>query len=49
MMSEGLAKILASQGKIDRAIDMYKKLSLRNPEKRSYFANLIENLTSNPD
>jgi hypothetical protein len=49
IISESLAKILASQGKIDKAIDMYKKLSLRNPEKRSYFADLIENLNSNRD
>jgi hypothetical protein len=49
MMSESLAKILASQGKIDKAIDMYKKLSLRNPEKRSYFADLIEHLNSKRD
>jgi hypothetical protein len=49
MMSESLAKILAAQGKIDKAIDMYKKLSLRNPEKRSYFADLIEHLNSKRD
>lgn len=49
IISESLAKILASQGKVDKAIDMYKKLSLRNPEKRSYFASLIENLNSTKD
>lgn len=49
MISESLAKILATQGKTDKAIDMYKKLSLRNPEKSSYFANLIENLNSKRD
>lgn len=42
-------RILATQGKTDKAIDMYKKLSLRNPEKSSYFANLIENLNSKRD
>lgn len=49
IISESLAKILADQGKIDKAIDMYKKLSLRNPEKRSYFADLIENLNTKRD
>jgi hypothetical protein len=44
MISESLAGILAKQGKIDRAIEMYTKLSLRNPEKSTYFANLIHEL-----
>ncbi len=44
--SEALASILAKQGKTDKAIDMYKKLSLRNPEKSAYFANLINELKS---
>lgn len=46
VISESLAKLLAEQGKTDRAIAMYKKLSLRNPEKSSYFARLIEQLNS---
>lgn len=46
IISESLAKLLAEQGKTDRAIAMYKKLSLRNPEKSSYFARLIEQLSS---
>lgn len=45
IISESLAKLLAEQGKTDRAIAMYKKLSLRNPEKSSYFARLIEQLS----
>jgi tetratricopeptide (TPR) repeat protein len=49
MVSESLAKILASQGKVDKAIDMYKKLSLRFPEKRTYFADLIEKLNLKRD
>lgn len=44
LISEALADILSRQGKGDKAIDMYKKLSLRNPEKSSYFAQKIENL-----
>lgn len=46
IISESLAKLLAEQGKTDRAIAMYKKLSLRNPEKSSYFARLIDQLSS---
>lgn len=44
ILSETLAKLLAHQGHTDRAIDMYKKLSLLNPKKSSYFAEIIEKL-----
>lgn len=44
ILSETLAKLLAHQGHTDRAIDMYKKLSLLNPKKSSYFADIIEKL-----
>src|SRR6056297_2538134 len=44
ILSETLAKLLAHQGHADRAIDMYKKLSLLNPKKSSYFAEIIEKL-----
>jgi hypothetical protein len=47
LISEALAEILAKQGKKDKAISMYKKLSLRNPEKSHYFANLINELNLN--
>lgn len=47
LISESLAQILTKQGKHDKAIAMYKKLSLRNPEKSAYFANLIQELTLN--
>ncbi|MBL7766438.1 MAG: hypothetical protein JNJ58_10115 [Chitinophagaceae bacterium] len=44
IISESLAKVLAAQGKHDKAIAMYKKLSLRNPEKNAYFADRIKEL-----
>lgn len=47
LISESLARILAKQGKTDKAIEMYKKLSLRNPEKNSYFADRIKDLLTN--
>ncbi|MBL7718774.1 MAG: hypothetical protein JNL72_08060 [Flavipsychrobacter sp.] len=40
--SESLAEIYVKQGKYDAAIDMYKKLSLRNPQKSAYFARKAE-------
>jgi tetratricopeptide (TPR) repeat protein len=49
IISEALAKILAKQGKTDKAIEMYKKLSLRNPEKSTYFAHLIQEINQNID
>jgi len=42
--SEPLAKILAAQGHIGDAIEMYLQLSLNIPEKSSYFAARIEEL-----
>jgi len=47
LISESLAEILAKQGKTDKAIEMYKKLSLRNPQKNSYFADRIKDLLTN--
>ncbi|MDR3678641.1 MAG: tetratricopeptide repeat protein [Flavipsychrobacter sp.] len=44
LASEALAQIHRKQGKYDRAIDMYRKLSLRNPQKIAYFAHKIEEL-----
>lgn len=42
LASESLAEILIKQGKYDKAIDMYQKLSLRNPQKNVYFAAKID-------
>lgn len=42
LISESLAEILIKQGKYDKAVEMYRKLSLRNPQKNAYFAQKIE-------
>jgi len=44
LASEPLAKIYIKQGKYDQAIEMYRKLSLRNPQKSAYFARKIEEI-----
>lgn len=44
LISESLAEVLVRQGRYDRAIDMYKKLSLRKPQKKAYFARKIEEI-----
>lgn len=44
LASEPLAEIMVKQGKYDKAIDMYRKLSLRNPQKKTYFARKIDEL-----
>ena len=42
LASESLAEIYIKPGKYDKAMDMYRKLSLRNPQKNAYFARKIE-------
>ncbi len=42
--TENLAQILAKQGKRDKAIEIYEKLILKNPRKKSYFASRISEL-----
>lgn len=44
MITESFAKILARQGKYDKAIEIYEKLALKNPEKNAYFAAKISEL-----
>jgi len=44
LISESLADVYVKQQKYGKAIDMYLKLSLRNPEKNAYFAHKIEEI-----
>lgn len=44
LVSENLAVILLKQGKKERAIDIYKKLIWKLPQKKAYFAARIEEI-----
>ncbi len=44
LVSENLAKVMIKQGKINKAIDIYKKLIWKFPQKKAYFASQIESL-----
>ncbi len=45
IISETLVKILLSQGKKDKAVEVLRKLIWKFPQKKSYFAAQIEELT----
>ncbi|GAA4454426.1 hypothetical protein [Rurimicrobium arvi] len=45
LVSEPLAEIHIRQGHYEKAIEIYRKLSLQNPEKKTYFADKINTLT----
>lgn len=47
IVSEELAEVYAAQGLKEEAIEIYRKLSLRNTEKSVYFAEKIEKLANN--
>ena len=47
MVSEELAEIYLAQGLKDMAKETYRKLSLLNPEKSIYFAEIISKIESN--
>ncbi|HEY5391400.1 MAG TPA: hypothetical protein VIJ57_04750 [Hanamia sp.] len=44
VLTEAMAEVLLKQGKGEKAIEMYEKLSLLNPSKSAYFADKIESL-----
>lgn len=44
ILSESLAQLYAMQGLKEEAINMYQKLSLKNPKKSTYFAEIIKKL-----
>lgn len=44
ILTETMADVLVQQGQVDKAIQLYIKLSFLNPEKSSYFAAKIEQL-----
>ena len=46
VLTEAMAEVLVKQGKREKALEMYQKLSLINPSKSAYFAAKIENLKS---
>ena len=44
VITESMAEVFVQQGKTQKAIEIYQKLSLQNPGKNVYFAQKIESL-----
>ena len=44
ILTDAMADVLVKQGQVEKAIQLYIKLSFINPEKSSYFATKIEHL-----
>jgi hypothetical protein len=44
LISENLARIFVRQGKIARAVEIYEKLMMKQPEKMAYFTAQIQSL-----
>lgn len=44
VVTEAMASVLEKQGKKDKAIELYNKLSFLNPDKSAYFADKIKKL-----
>jgi tetratricopeptide (TPR) repeat protein len=44
LVTESYAKILSRQGRFQQAIEVYKKILVKNPEKSAYFAEKIADL-----
>ncbi|GAB2787837.1 hypothetical protein HNQ93_002675 [Hymenobacter luteus] len=49
LASESLAKIMVRQGKREKAIEIYERLMERQPEKKAYFAEQIQQLQQSPE
>jgi hypothetical protein len=47
VVTETMAEVLAKQGMWEKAAEVYRKLSLLNPDKSGYFASKIEQLKTN--
>jgi hypothetical protein len=47
LITDSYAKLLAKQGKINRAKEIYKKLMVKFPDKNTYFADRIKELEEN--
>jgi hypothetical protein len=47
VLTEAMAEVYEQQGKMEKAAEIYRKLSLLNPSKSAYFAAKIELLKEN--